>query len=686
MRGLVFLGAPCLALAAETASLDASPTTSAAVEEIVVVGRAEQLIGVAGNASDGTVGPAELRKRAYSRPAEVLETVPGLIVTQHSGSGKANQYFLRGFNLDHGTDFSVSVDGVPVNLPTHAHGQGYLDLNWVPPELIDRIDYRKGPYHSEVGDFSSAGSASMHLVSSLSAPIFQFTVGEHQYGRLLAANSAKVLGDLKLVWAVDATVYDGPWLNPENAQRATGLVKLAGGDQQRGWDVTGVVYGARWDSTDQAPQRTIGAGLLSPLDSIDHSDGGVTGRNVLSGRAWRDRGGHRTEADLSWQRYRLDLFSNFTFFLNDPVNGDQFAQVDRRDVYAGSLADRWSSKLLGHSAEHEAGLSFRRDDIDRVELDHTAARNLLGVTRRDGVVESNEAAYYQHELHWSDRFRTFAGLRANRFQFDVDAQSLAANSGRQDVGIVTEHLGAAYQLSRQAELYVHAGSGFHSNDARGVTIRVDPSTGVAASQVPALVRSDGREIGIRIEPVKDYQLTLTGWELELGSELVFSGDAGTTEASRASARRGIELANYYKPRPDVTVYADVSLSRARFTDPDPVGLEIPGSIERVIAAGVNVDRRTVFGALNVRHFGPRPLIEDNSVRSGSTTIVNAQLGHRGRAGIWTLDILNLLDSREDDISYFYTSRLPGEPAEGVADVHSHPVVPREARLTFRMRL
>jgi outer membrane cobalamin receptor len=681
--------AACLNLAttpvcgAGSPSEAATPTTSD-VDEIVVVGRAEDLIGTATAPSDGTIGSTDLQKRPILRPTEVLEAVPGVIVTQHSGSGKANQFFLRGFNLDHGTDFSTFIDGVPFNLPTHAHGQGYLDLNLLTPELVDRVDYQKGPYHQETGDFSSAGSARIAIKRSLEKPILQVTAGGHKYSRFLMAQSEDLGKDRTLLWAVEANGYSGPWVTPEALERVVGLVKFTQGTQERGYSLTLIGYHNDWTSTDQIPRRAVAAGLISPFETIDPTSGGNTARGVLAAQGWIEEKGVRTDATAWMQRYQLDLFSNFTYFLDDPVNGDQFQQADRRTVYGSSVRRRWSSQFLKMTLDSDAGLQLRYDNIGTVALRKTRARSYISSTREDSVKEGNAGIYYQDTLHVNSKWRFMTGVRANTFQFDVKSV-IPENSGNVRAGIVDHSYGTAYQISPHLELYALDGSKFHSNDARGTTIKIDPTdTTLPADSVPALVRTHGREVGLRAEPVAGLKTTLTAWELDLASELLFVGDAGNTEASRPSHRKGIELTNFYKYRDWFTFYFDYSLSRARFKDLDPTGDQIPGSIETVISSGLTFERPGgLFGSLGFRFFGGRPLIEDDSARSGPTRIVNLQLGRHQKPFTWTVDVLNLFDSHDDDITYFYTSRLMGEPGAGVPDYHFHPVIPREVRVTLR---
>jgi hypothetical protein len=668
-----------------TAPEQPSADTVETLEPIVVTGRGDDLVGTADSASEGRVGQAQLETRPFLRPGEVLEVIPGMAVTQHSGTGKANQYFLRGFNLDHGTDFSTRVDGVPINLPTHAHGQGYMDLNWVIPEIVDYVNFRKGPYYADVGDFSSVGTADIYLVRTLPEGLAQVGVGQDDYYRVLVAQTPQ-LGPGHLLYAFEYNFYNGPWDHPQHLQKFNGILKYT---LERGgstFTLGATAYYGKWDSTDQIPQRAVDEGLISRFGAIDLSDGGWTSRYSLYSE-WSYKGDKSlTAANAYLVFYRLNLFSNFTFFLDDPVNGDQFEQADRRVVVGGNVSQTWFTTWLGDSMDHTIGLQTRHDAIPEVALFQTRDRVRLSTTRNDNVHETNVGFYYQNQTQWLPKVRTVLGLREDVFVFNVDSD-IAVNSGSNTDAIFSPKLSLIFGPWARTEVYLNGGFGFHSNDARGTTITVDPKdpTTVVARVTP-LVRTKGAEIGVRSTWVPGLNSTLAFWYLTLGSELVFSGDAGITEPSRPSRRYGVEWANFYKITPWLVLDFDLSHSYARFTEDDPVGNYIPGSIETVITSGATVNLTNgLFGSLRMRYFGPRSLIEDNSVRSQSTTLVNLEVGYRYKNIVAQLEVFNLFNSKDHDIDYFYVSRLPGEAAAGVADVHFHPVEPPLVRffLTYK---
>jgi outer membrane receptor protein involved in Fe transport len=643
---------------------------------------AEDLIGIAQSGSQGAITARQLDARPMMRTGEVLETVPGVVISQHSGEGKANQYYLRGFNLDHGTDFATTVAGMPVNMPTHAHGQGYSDLNFMIPELVSGVQFSKGPYFADQGDFATAGAANINYANVLDRPLARVSGGDEGFGRAIVAGSSAA-GRGHLLAAFEVEHNDGPWVNPDAFKKINGVVRYSQGDAINGFTITGMGYRGTWNSTDQVPQRAIASGLISRFGAVDPSDGGDSYRYSGSVEWQHSSGNATTKVTAYGIGYDLNLFSNFTFFLDDPVRGDQFHQADHRFITGGKVSYRRIDRWQGREVQNTVGVQVRNDDIANVGLYHTQQRNLLDVVRQDAVVETSGAVYAQNEIAWSPWLRTLAGARVDGYRFNVDAGD-PINGGRETAGLVSPKGGVVLGPWKGTELYGNSGVGFHSNDARGTTITRDPSTGDPANRVTPLVRAKGAEFGVRTVAIPHVQSSLSVWSLNLDSELVFTGDAGTTEASRPSHRYGVEWANYLAPRPWLIFDGDVSWSRAHFTDFDPVGDRIPGSVETVISAGATVDSlHKVFGGVRLRYFGPRALIEDDSVRSKATALVNLEAGYkvsrRARIG---LDVFNLLNAADSDIDYYYTSRLRGEPAGGVDDIHLHPTLPRTARLSL----
>jgi hypothetical protein len=681
----------CIALGILLLAAAADAQTVAPLDRVEVSARHyDNAIGSSDAASQGTVRAELLKSRPALRPGELLEFVPGVIVTQHSGEGKANQYFLRGFNLDHGTDFATTVNGLPVNMPSHGHGQGYADLNFLVPELVERIAYRKGPYFAQSGDFASAGTADIEYRDRFDAPFAALTLGENGYRRGVAGASAPI-GTATLLAALELQRNDGPWTVPEGLRKTNAVLRLSGGGRAEGWSVSLMGYDAVWTATDQIPQRLIDAGSyqgrpFGRFDSLDPSDGGSSRRSSLSG-AW-----HRLEAERSTRlaayamAYEAQLFSNFTYALERPLSGDQFAQRDRRSVYGASASHSVEHRLGSLPARSEVGLQLRHDRI-RVGLFDTVARQVIATTREDQIRQSQLGVYGQSAVELAPWLRAIAGLRADAARFSVNSLSNAANSGSASDQLLSPKLSLVFGPWARSEFFFNAGRGFHSNDARGTTTRIDPRSGEAVDQVPGLVAARGAELGARTEWLPGLQSSVALWTLDFDSELVYVGDAGATEANRPSRRFGLEWNNRYIPLPWLLIDADLAWSHARFADADPAGRRIPNAVDKVGSLAVTLrDLGPWSASLQWRYLGSGALIEDNSQRSRSALTTNLRLARKlGASSELTLDVFNLQDRKLDDIQYYYASQLPGEAAP-VADRHLHPAEPRSLRLTLRISI
>ncbi len=684
-RPLAVCLVPVAALVALPMTSVAQELASQQLDPVVVTGHYDNAVGTSEAASSGVITPQLIQDRPLLRPGNLLEYVPGLVVTQHSGAGKANQYFLRGFNLDHGTDFATWVAGMPVNLRTHAHGQGYTDLNFIIPELVSGVDYWKGPYFANIGDFSSAGGASMHYFDSMKQNLVLGTGGDFGYARALAAGTAAA-GPGALTFGLEYMHYDGPWDVPNDYRKVNAVLRyfMPLGSGRLG--ITAMGYDGKWNSTDQIPQRAVDQGLISRYGSLDDSDGGESQRYSLSVDYDTFLAGGQFTTTAYWFRYKLNLYSNFTFFLDDPVNGDQFEQADDRNVFGWTGSWMRAGELFGAPTRNTLGYELRQDRIDPVGLYSTVRRERLTTTREDDVVQGSAGIYAQNDTRWSDWFRSILGIRYDWYRFDVDS-TLPENSGKVNSGIASPKVSLVFGPWYRTEYFVNAGYGFHSNDARGVTIKIDPKTLDPVDAATPLVRSKGAELGMRTEAIRSVQSSIALWYLELDSELAFVGDAGTTEAGRPSERYGVEWNTRWRPLSFMFVDLDFAWNHARFTGDAPEGDYIPGAPSYVVSAGAAIDNYQGWsGGLFLRYIGAFPLDESNSVRSPSSTIVDAQVGYEiVRNTQLRLDVFNLFNADTYDIAYYYPSRLQGEPPEGVDDIHFHPGEKRSFRVTLSYR-
>ena len=502
-------------------------------------------------------------------------------------------------------------------------------------------------------------------------------IGEYGYQRLLVMGGAGVAGGF-LSGALEGQGYDGPWDDiDEDVEKVNGLLRYVHGDEDSRWFVTGMYYDNSWNSADQIPERAVRQGIIGDFGSIDTSVGGESHRHSLSGGWIGQLGGLDTEVTAYVIDYQMELWSNFTYLLDNPEDGDQFEQLDDRMIFGADWTSSWDG---AEGMRHSVGAGFRHDDIDDVGLFGTRNRQRISTTRRDQVEQTSYSAWYELDWQITHHWRTVLGLRGDYYEFDVDA-NLAENSGSDSDSMISPKASLIYTLHENAELYLSGGLGFHSNDARGTTTTIDPGSGEAVKPVDPLVRSTGAEFGLRGNMgVDGLNSSIVVWYLDLDSELLFVGDAGTTEASRGSRRYGVEWNNFWELNDTWSIEADVSWTDAEFDDSAPEGDEIPGALEWVASGAVNARFASgVFSSFRIRWFDEYPLIEDGSVESDGSLMANLSLGWTNDTWRLQLDALNLFDSDDHDIDYFYASRLPGESADGVEDRHYHIFEPRQFR-------
>jgi len=672
---------------------EAKPEKSAELEAVQVEedGRGKNLIGIAGSASQGEVSQKQFEHRPFSRNGELIEVVPGAVATQHSGSGKANQYFLRGFNLDHGTDFTTYVDGIPMNMTTHAHGQGYMDINSIIPELVKKVEYGKGPYYAEVGDFSAAGYAKMFTVDKLDQGIAKFTAGSFDYYRTLVANSSKV-GDGDLLYAGEFNLYNGVWQVPEDSKKFNGQMRYTLDRGDWGMSINGKAYTNSWTATNQIPQAAVDNGSIGLYGSMDPTDGGESNRYSVSSSFWNQGDNWKNDANVYALYTDLHLFSNFSGFTRGP-EGDQILQSERRIQTGGHFEHTRYNKLFGFEMDNSIGLQFRNDQILDLGLYETQARQILNTVSKSNVGVTTVGTYFKNTTHWHDKVRTVAGLRGDFINNEVevldnknhDPSISAANSGSRGKAMISPKLSLVVGPWYDTEYFFNVGYGYHSNDARGTTLQANPNDGspvdAAAARIRPAAWSRGGEAGIRSNYIPGLSSTFALWWLESSQELVFVGDEGTTDVTGKSHRYGVELTNYYKPFEWLTLDADFALTTAKYAADNAY---IPNSVGRVVSTGATIEAPNgLFGTIRLRHFGRVYLGQDDNGAdqwSGDTNIVNLGAGYKQKQYKFEIDIFNILGSQSNDIAYAYGYEYPqGSPGSGIL---KHPVEPRMVRGTI----
>ncbi|MBN4053819.1 TonB-dependent receptor [Haliea sp. AH-315-K21] len=649
------------------------------IESVIIWGRSTRMLGEADSGSQGIVGNADFSTRPMMRVGELVEVIPGMIATQHSGSGKANQYFLRGMNLDHGSDFTAIYEGMPVNHRSHAHASGYLDINFMIPEIIEQVEFHKGTYYTENGDFSAAGASRFSTYERLDRNFMELTFGNLSHRRIVGAASFDAF-DGTMLYAGEVENRDGPWELEEDVNKYNGLIQYTGNIGDIDSKILFMAYDNSWNSTDQIPLREVQNGNLNRFGFIDGSLGGESSRYSLIGNFYLDN----IDINAYYQQYKMNLFGNPTYFLNDPVNGDQIEQADDRSILGGSVKYSndftWGRKPVTPMI----GIDYRFDDIDQVALFNTVARQRVNTVRDDAVEERSVSVYGEVEVVWTESFRTKFGLRQEFYDWDVQAQ-IAANSGSGNDSITLPKFTAAWIPFDGYEIYLNYGEGFHSNDVRGAEITIDPATLTPADPVDVLVRAEGYEIGLRGEPLENLNFSAVAFWMDLESELLFVGDAGTSEPNDPTTRRGIELATFWEVTDSIVIDANVTKNHSRFANLPTGANHIPDAHGITASAGITYVNpgNGLTASFRMRHFGDAPLEATDSIKKDATTIYNFGISYAMQNNIEIgLDILNIFDTDGDDIEFWFESQLQGEAAP-VDDFHFHPVEPRAYRLNIK---
>jgi hypothetical protein len=701
--------------------------TNAVMAEITVTAKRLDLLGSATTASEGLVAEEEIQLLPAYRPGQILETVPGLIVTLHSGEGKANQFLMRGYNLDHGTDLATYVDGMPINQPTHAHGQGYTDLNFMIPELADAITYTKGPYYADVGDFGAVGSVHVGYRNEIAGQ-WSATVGTLGFQRTFAAGSWD-LGDGRLLAATELQHYDGPFATPDDARKVNAVLRYSHGDESNGYSVTGMLYHQLWTNTTDIPLRAIAEDLVpNRFGTLDPTDGGRAWRASLSLEQHSLLGAGQLTTGAYFIDNQLHIYNDFTHFLVNPVSGDQEEQFENRRAFGGQ-AEYTLPLALGALANQISAGVITREDILRVgrlptadQVPLSSATDPPSFYDDDQVYLFAAAAYAQVITHWSDDLRSVLGIRED-IQHGTDVDYLAAlhqsagysNGGTAQQALPQPKASLIYSVSPTLEFYASAGRGFHSADIRGVN--QDTSVDLGLPHTALLARQEGQEVGVRAAPAATLTATLAVYNLWQQSETILDPDVGQDSAGPPSRRYGFELNLTDQINRWLEFYGSVSGNHTRFTRPfdDGTGHEGTYITDAPSVTGSLALYLTGLGpwsgGLDYRYLGSYPLSSGPCVDAAAvhdfpgvaSSCANAPTAsgqvngtgfgelnldvHYALPDNWSasLGVYNLLNSHAPAAEFWYVDRLQGEVdsyPDGRADIHEHPLEPLMARLTL----
>lgn len=671
---------------------------------VTVISSRLNLLGTATTASQGSVTAEELDLRPAYRVGQLLESVPGLVVTVHSGEGKANQYLARGFNLDHGTDIAHFVDDMPVNRPTNTHGQGYSDLNFIMPEVSNGLDYTKGPYYASVGDFGSVASTHMRLANEIpdQVAVAGGTLGVYN---VFAGGTGHLTDHDRLAGGIYYGHVDGPFTHPDDFRKIAGTLRFSHGTDADGYSATAMYFHGEGNMTTDQPLRAVQEGLISRWGSLDPTDGSLSERFSLSGHYGVTGDTWKSSSSVYFIHSKMILWNDFTHYLDDPGNGDQEEQYESRTTAGGQSSFAFIQTYGPIQNEVALGLQLRYDDayvnrkhtLQRAPLAYCMVRQAQGgavaVAAAGGICNADQVhlldlgPYLQDTTHWTRWLRTVVGLREEYYRASDHSLTVGFQGATQQT--LFQPKGSLILGPFTAtEVYLSAGRGFHSDDVRGVfgTVPIEGVPGTAG-QTPLLAPTTGVEVGVRSNIVPRLSMQLAIFQQEFNSELAYDADQGQDSASAPSRRQGIELSAEYRPARWIELNTDLAFSKARYRgDLAAYGLDGPyiANAPKFIGSfGVLIDNLGPwFGGLQWRKLGAYPISDgDRFPEDPGYSELNLDAGYKINSHLKVqLSVYNLFNTRANSSAYSYTARLPGEPPEGVAGFQVHPLEPISAVL------
>lgn len=630
-----------------------------------------------------TISGFDIQTRPINTAQDVLRIVPGLFIAQHAGGGKAEQLFLRGFDIDHGTDVNLTVDGMPVNMVSHAHGQGYADLHFVIPELIEGVNFKKGPYDVESGNFTTAGQVRFKTADALGNNMVKLEAG--QFNTYRAMGAFNILGNeagrrnRHAYIAAENAYSDGYFNSSQQFNRLNLFGKYTALlDDDHRVSLSASAFQSSWNASGQIPERAVKSGQIDRFGAIDDTEGGLTNRyNINFEHQKAMPGGTLVKNQLYYVNYGFELYSNFTFFLNDPVNGDQIRQKERRRIFGYNGAIHTQGSLFGKKIIGEYGIFYRNDLVQDNELSRTANRSRVTQALAFGDVnESNTGAYFSETLVLG-KFSLNAGLRYDAFLFAYEnALDTLYKPEKAFDNTLNPKVNLYYDWSPALRLYLSAGNGFHANDTRVV---------VAQQARQTLPKASGVDLGAIFKPSPALLVHLAAWYLKLEQEFVYVGDEAVVEAGGRSVRQGLDLSARMQLFRYLYTDLDVTYSHARSVDEPEGARYIPLAPVYTATGGIGWDKgKGLFGSLRFRYLGDRPANEDNSVNASGYFLLDAVAGWKTRRVEIGLSVQNLGNVAWNEAQFDTESRLKNE-AEPVSEIHYTPGTPFFVKggITFR---
>ncbi len=624
-----------------------------------------------------TISSIDLQLRPINNSQEVLRSVPGLFIGQHAGGGKAEQIFLRGFDLDHGTDIRLTVDGMPVNMVSHAHGQGYADLHFVIPELIERVDFKKGPYYADKGNFTTAGWVDFRTRNVLDKNFVKVEAGQFNTYRAVGAfnllgQKAKERNESMYVGG-EYSYSDSYFDSPQHFRRVNAVTKYNRQFSSKSQlTLTASTFWSKWNHSGQIPDRAVDAGQISFYGAIDDTEGGETSRTNLNAQLVTQLGNGVLTNQLFYSNYNFLLFSNFTFFKEDPVNGDQIKQHENRNLWGGNTS---YSLEHGNGASSNIGIDYRQDFVNNLELSRTVNRTFVSDSLKYGkVMEQNLGFYYDYTMRLSERFTANVGLRYdmfwnryNNFLSDSSKYTLKANAS-----ILSPKFNLYYTPNNRLQLYLNTGKGFHSNDTRVV---------VATQGREILPAAYGSDLGVVWKPFSKLLLNMSAWYLWLDQEFVYVGDEAVVEPSGKTRRMGLDFSLRYQITDWLYADMDWNIAKPRALGVNELQAFLPLAPTRTSTGGLNVRTQNGWsGSLRYRYMADRPANDDNTIIAKGYFVNDMQVNYQYKAYNFGLSIQNLANVRWKETQFATESQLKNE-TEPVNEIHFTAGTPFFAKLS-----
>lgn len=627
-----------------------------------------------------TISSIDLQLRPINNSQEVLRSVPGLFIGQHAGGGKAEQIFLRGFDLDHGTDIRLTVDGMPVNMVSHAHGQGYADLHFVIPELIERVDFKKGPYYADKGNFTTAGWVDFRTKNVLDKNFVKIEAG--QFNTYRAVGAFNLLGQKaqerneSMYVGGEYSYSDSYFDSPQHFRRVNAVTKYNRQFSSKSQlTLTASTFWSKWNHSGQIPDRAVDAGQISFYGAIDDTEGGETSRSNFNAQLVTQLGNGVLKNQLFYSNYNFLLFSNFTFFKEDPINGDQIKQHENRNLWGGNTS---YSLEHGNGASSNIGIDYRQDFVNNLELSRTVNRTFVSDSLKYGkVMEQNLGFYYDYTMQLSERFTANVGLRYdvfwnryNNFLSDSSKYTLKANAS-----ILSPKFNLYYTPNNRVQLYLNTGKGFHSNDTRVV---------VATQGREILPAAYGSDLGVVWKPFSKLLLNMSAWYLWLDQEFVYVGDEAVVEPSGKTRRMGLDLSLRYQITDWLYADMDWNIAKPRALGVNELQAFLPLAPTRTSTGGLNVRTQNGWsGSLRYRYMADRPANDDNTIIAKGYFVNDMQVNYQYKAYNFGLSIQNLANVRWKETQFATESQLKNE-TEPVNEIHFTAGTPFFAKLSIGM--